>query len=67
MGLEIIMVSKITQKQIPCDLSYVWNLINMEQTNTIDTENRAGVGVEDVGQRGHKVQTCSYKSWGCDV
>ena len=56
MGLENIMLSErkpVRERQIPCDLNYMWNLINKiskhNRNRLIDTENRLiGVRVDGV-------------------
>ena len=47
-------------------------LKKQNKTKLIDREqiggcHRWGVGRWGVGEEGQKVQTCSYKSWGCNV
>lgn len=48
--LEGIMLSEISRrKQIPHDVTYIWNLNNNKKTKPIDTENRLVVAGGKVG------------------
>ena len=64
-------MKKVSERQIPCDLTYIWNLKKFfSKTELIDRTDQwqpeVGGGVGETGKRDHKVQASSYKinAWG---
>ena len=72
MDLEDIKLNEISrERQIPCDLTYTWNLkksfCKTELTDrTYQWQPEVGGGVGEIGKWDHKAQASTYKinAWG---